>query len=74
MITKSDTLEQFPVSFLEPMDILTFRNQLRDFLTLSLDRCMQAVSARSGSIFLYDGEKKELVLEVANNVKKENIE
>lgn len=70
----SGTLEQISISCIGPMDVLAFRNQLRDFLSLSLDRCMQAVSARSGSIFLYDSEKKELVLEVANNVKKENIE
>lgn len=71
---KSGTLEQFPRVYDESMDILPFRNQLRDFLTLSLDRCMQAVSARSGSIFLFDGEKNELVLEVANNVNKDNLE
>ncbi len=70
----SGTLERISISCIEPMDVLAFRNQLKDFLTLSLDRCMQAVSARSGSIFLYDSELKELILEVANNVKKENIE
>ncbi|MBP7088268.1 MAG: GAF domain-containing protein [Candidatus Omnitrophica bacterium] len=71
---KSGTLEQIPISYSEPMDILPFRHQLKDFLTLSLERCMQAVSARSGSIFLIESNKKELVLEVVKGVDRENLE
>ena len=61
-------------SYTKLMNIAPFRNQLKDFLGLSLDRCMQAVSARSGSIFLIAGNNNELVLEVAKNVNKENLE
>ena len=71
---KSGTLEKIPGNYTEYMDILPFKNQLKDFLILSLERCMQAVSARSGSIFLVEGDKGELVLEAAKNVKKENLE
>lgn len=51
------------------MDSHLYKSQLRNFLTLSLKRCMKSVAANSGSIFLLDDEKKELVLEVAQNGK-----
>ncbi len=49
------------------MENLPYRRQLRDFLALSLDNCMKAVNADRGSIFLFDPEKQELVLEVVKN-------
>ena len=49
------------------MDTVSFKDRLKEFLVLSLDRSMQAVSARSGSIFLIDEDSKELVLEIAKN-------
>ena len=74
MIVGSGTLEKTQGSYTELMDIAPFRNQLKDFLSLSLDRCMQAVAARSGSIFLIDSDSNDLVLEVAKNVNKKNLE
>lgn len=53
------------------MDTASFKDRLKEFLVLSLDRCMQAVHARSGSIFLIDEERKELVLEIAKSDKAE---
>lgn len=38
-------------------------------LIASLDDCMKAVSARSGSIFLFDNKRKELVLEIVHHQK-----
>jgi len=52
---------------IKSMGGLPYRRQLRDFLTLSLDNCMKAVNADRGSIFLFDNEKQELVLEVVKN-------
>lgn len=49
------------------MEVLPYRRQLRDFLALSLDNCMKAVNADRGSIFLFDDQKQELVLEVVKN-------
>ena len=53
------------------MDNISFRDRLKEFLVLSLDRCMKAVNARSGSIFLVDENSKELVLEIAKDDKGE---
>lgn len=53
------------------MNDISFKDRLREFLVLSLDRCMQAVHARSGSIFLIDEDSKELVLEIAKDDKGE---
>ncbi len=39
------------------------------FLTLSLEHCLREVKAHRGSIFIFDEEKKELVLEIAKNFK-----
>ena len=47
---------------------------LKDFLALSLTKCLDIVHARSGSIFLLKEDKKELVLEVAQNPRGLNLE
>ncbi|OQX87581.1 MAG: hypothetical protein B6D55_02855 [Candidatus Omnitrophica bacterium 4484_70.2] len=39
------------------------------FLTLSLEHCLKEVKAHRGSIFIFDEEKKELILEIAKNFK-----
>jgi signal transduction histidine kinase len=44
-----------------------FTSGLKDFLSLGLAKCMHGAQARSGSIFIYDKENDELVLEVARN-------
>ncbi len=62
---KNVTIELFSREVYEYMDILTYKSQLREFFTLSLDRCMKAVGAKRGSLFLIDGVRKELILEVA---------
>lgn len=46
------------------MEKLPVKNELKDFLSLGLDRCLKATNASSGSVFLFDNEKDELVLEV----------
>ncbi|MFH1996480.1 MAG: ATP-binding protein [Candidatus Omnitrophota bacterium] len=79
MSTLLDTLENNRVFFGHnrknpPLDPQILKSQLKDFLNLSLDRCMQAVDARSGSIFLFDYDKKELVLGIAHNGKKIGFE
>jgi len=56
------------------MDTLPIKNQLREFLTLSLNDCMQSVKASAGSIFLLEDSKKELILEVARNGKNLRLE
>jgi len=56
------------------MNTLPYKSQLKEFLTLSLDRCMKAVDALSGSIFLLDDDKNELVLEVAKHHKEVALE
>lgn len=50
---------------------LPLENPLKDILFLTLNRCMQSVNAGSGSIFLLDEEKEELVLEIVKN--RENL-
>ncbi|MBN2121197.1 MAG: GAF domain-containing sensor histidine kinase [Candidatus Omnitrophica bacterium] len=71
---KNAKLIFFPIEVYNNMDIYPFKNQLKDFLGTNLDRCMQAVNARSGSIFLLDRSRKELVLEVIKNGKKQKLE
>ncbi len=61
---KNVIIELFPLEE-KYMDILTYKGQLRELFTLSLDRCMKAVGAERGSLFLVDSIRKELVLEVA---------
>lgn len=56
------------------MEGLPIKNPLKDFLSLSLDRCMQAVNARSGSIFILDTMRNELVLEIARNPQQIGLE
>jgi signal transduction histidine kinase len=41
--------------------------EFKDFLSLSLTKCLDSVGARTGSIFLFDKQKNELILEVAQN-------
>lgn len=71
---KDDILTNSRQKQLYNMDFLPFKNQLREFLSLSLDRCMKAVEAQSGSIFLFDDSKKELVLEIGHNINNINLE
>lgn len=52
----SGTMEKFP-----------FNTEFKDFLSFSLTKCLNTVGARSGSIFLFDKQKNELILEVAQN-------
>jgi len=66
---KNVIIEDFSKKCFKYMDILPYKTQLKDFLSLSLDRCMKAVDADSGSVFLLDGRKRELVLEVNKNHK-----
>lgn len=47
---------------------------IKDFLSLTLDRCMTAAKARSASIFLLDKEKQELVLEISRNTRDIELE
>ncbi|UCC95895.1 MAG: GAF domain-containing protein, partial [Candidatus Omnitrophota bacterium] len=47
---------------------------LKEFLTLSLTKCLHGVNARSGSIFLLDDERSQLVLEVAQNTRGVHLE
>ena len=49
----------------------SFKDRLKEFLTLSLDHAMRAVNARNGSIFLIEDETKELVLAIAKDDKGE---
>ena len=49
-------------------------NCLIEFLKLTLIRCMDALKASSGSIFLLDDNYKELVLKVAINPEKRPLE
>jgi signal transduction histidine kinase len=49
------------------MEKSSFTSGLREFLSLGLSKCMHGAQARSGSIFLYDEDNQELVLEVAEN-------
>jgi signal transduction protein with GAF and PtsI domain len=60
--------------YLKPMDITPFKDQVKDFISLSLDRCMESVKARSGSVFLFDKTRKELVLEIVNNKRRKKLE
>lgn len=64
---KNVKLVVFSPNYIKKMDLSPFMSQWKDFLTLSLERCMQAVGAGSGSIFLLDKEKKDLVLAIARN-------
>lgn len=64
---KNVIIEDFSKKCFKYMDILPYKSQLKDFLSLSLDRCMKAVDADSGSVFLLDGRAKDLVLEVSKN-------
>ncbi len=50
------------------------KTTLRDFLSLTLERCMKAANARAASIFLLDEDKRELVLEISKNIKNVNLE
>jgi len=40
-----------------------------EFLKTSLEQCLNSVKAQRGSIFIFDEEKKELILEIAKNFK-----
>lgn len=40
---------------------------LRDFLELALTTCMNFLKSKSGSIFLFDDKRQELVLKIARN-------
>lgn len=48
--------------------------KLKEFLTLSLQKCLHFVEAQSGSIFLVDKKKQELVLEVFQNTRGVDLE
>ncbi|MCM8824002.1 MAG: ATP-binding protein [Candidatus Omnitrophica bacterium] len=43
-------------------------NRIKEFLSLSLERCLKEVGAQTGSIFLLEDSKKELILEVAHHI------
>ncbi|MCM8774101.1 MAG: ATP-binding protein [Candidatus Omnitrophica bacterium] len=43
-------------------------NRIKEFLSLSLERCLKEVGAQTGSIFLLENSKKELILEVAHHI------
>ena len=73
-MNKNATLILFPHRVFKNMDIYSYKDQLKDFLGLNLDRCMQAVNAQAGSIFILDRDKQELVLEVVRNGKKKDLE
>ena len=74
MMKKNVIIEAFSQKQFRYMNILPYRTQLKEFLSLSLDRCMKAVDARSGSIFLLDDNRKELVLEISRNIRRLNLE
>jgi len=64
---KNGRLVVFSPNHIKQMDLSPFMSQWKDFLTLSLERCMQAVGAGSGSIFLLDDDKKDLILAIARS-------
>lgn len=43
------------------------KDELRDFLRVTLTNCMNLLESRAGSIFLFDDNKQELILKVARN-------
>jgi len=49
------------------MEDVTFSRGVKDLLSFSLTKCLGLVGARSGSIFLLDPNKKQLILEIAKN-------
>ena len=65
----NDKINHLSQKYFRYMDVLPFKSQLKEFLNLSLERCMKAVKAQSGSIFLLDDDKEELVLEIVRNSK-----
>ncbi len=56
------------------MPILPLKTETRELISLGLDRCMDAVGARSGSVFIFDKNRKELVLQVAKNPEGNHLE
>ena len=51
----------------ETSDIHSKEKILNDFLQFTLTKCMKILSARSGSIFLFDAKTEELVLRAVRN-------
>ena len=60
-------IEFFPTESVKYMDIFPYKSQIKELLSLNLDRCMEALCARRGSIFLVDDKNNELILEVAKS-------
>ncbi|MBD3246002.1 MAG: GAF domain-containing protein [Candidatus Omnitrophica bacterium] len=56
------------------MESNPYENPVKEFLTVSLDRCMQEVNAGSGSIFLVDEVTQDLVLEIIHSKERRNLE
>ena len=46
---------------------MTREDNLSDFLKLALNNCMHLLKSKTGSIFLFDNEKKELILKLYRN-------
>ncbi|MEA3561037.1 MAG: ATP-binding protein [Candidatus Omnitrophota bacterium] len=49
------------------------KDKIRDFLGLTLTNCMNLLESRSGSIFLFDEKKQELILKTARNSRKKSL-
>lgn len=49
------------------MKVIMHENNLKDFLKLALNNCMHLLKSRTGSIFLFDSQKQELILKLYRN-------
>lgn len=49
------------------MKIMMHKDNLSDFLKLALKNCMLLLKSRTGSIFLFDNQKQELILKLYRN-------
>lgn len=49
------------------MRVMTREDNLSDFLKLALNNCMHLLKSKTGSIFLFDSKKQELILKLYRN-------
>lgn len=60
-------------SSIENMELSVAQKNLQEFLKLALAKCMDMFKAHRGSIFLWDEQGKELILEIARNGKENSF-